>query len=157
MLHANEVHTKAVSETPNSKQASTMLLRSLLKPSTFKALKPRLHGSHRRKWKVPQRCSFGTAGGMLSRVVKESQSDPGKVIMNIGAIASLSGFMMSDIMHLRILSVVGSGCGITYNLTRKPPQINAVLWGLVFASVNIYQLYHRIWNAKRKFHTPMMR
>ncbi len=79
---------------------------------------------------------------MLSRVVKESQSDPGKVIMNIGAIASLSGFMMSDIMHLRILSVVGSGCGITYNLTRKPPQINAVLWGLVFASVNIYQLYH---------------
>ena len=110
-----------------------MLLRPLLSSSKGKALKPLLHGNLRRKWrwKGPQRCSFGTAGGVLSRVVKESQSDPGKVIMNIGAIASLSGFMMSDMMRLRILSVVGSGCGITYNLTRKPPQINAVLWGLV--------------------------
>jgi len=55
---------------------------------------------------------------------------------------SLSGFMMSDVMHLRFLSICGSMCGITYNVTRKPPQYNACYWGLVFVSVNIYHLYY---------------
>lgn len=46
-------------------------------------------------------------------------------------------------MNLRLLSICGSACGITYNLTRKPsPQYNAVLWGLVFVSVNVYHLYY---------------
>ena len=62
--------------------------------------------------------------------------DFGTFMLNFGAISSLSGFMMSDILHLRALSIVGSLSGITYNMTRSPRQINAVLWGLVFMAVN---------------------
>ena len=78
----------------------------------------------------------------FNQVVKVAKNDPGNLVMNMGAILSLSGFMMSDVMHLRALSVCGSMCGITFNMTRKPPQYNAVMWGLVFVSVNVYHLYH---------------
>jgi hypothetical protein len=58
-------------------------------------------------------------------------------MMNFGAITSLTGFAMSDILYLRSLSIVGSLCGIVYNITRVPKQLNAVVWGLVFISVNL--------------------
>ena len=63
--------------------------------------------------------TLGSGESVITRVVKEAKTDPGKMIMNFGAIASLTGFMMTDVMYLRSLSVVGSACGITYNLTRK--------------------------------------
>ncbi len=44
--------------------------------------------------------------------------DFGTVVMNVGAISGLVGFMMSDVLHLRLLSITGSLCGITYNITR---------------------------------------
>ena len=66
--------------------------------------------------------------------------DFGTCMLNLGAITSLSGFLMTDVLWLRSLSVVGSFCGITYNLTRVPKQYNAVAWGLVFASVNTVQI-----------------
>ena len=48
--------------------------------------------------------------------------------------ASLSGFMMSDILYLRCLSVFGSLCGGLYNITRSPRQMQAVYWSCLFAS-----------------------
>ena len=86
-------------------------------------------------------CFTQRSRSFFTRAVDKAKSDPGKLIMNVGAIASLSGFMMSDVMHLRALSILGSACGMCYNFTRKPRQINALLWGLVFASVNVYHLY----------------
>jgi len=77
-----------------------------------------------------------------TKILDKAKSDPGNLVMNAGAIISLSGFMMSDVMYLRGLSIVGSMCGMSFNLTRKPPQYNAVMWGLVFVSVNVYHLYH---------------
>ena len=61
--------------------------------------------------------------------------------MNLGAVSSLTGFMMTDVMHLRALSVFGSLCGITYNSTRAPPQWNGVAWGCVFISTNLYMMW----------------
>lgn len=61
--------------------------------------------------------------------------------MNLGAIASLTGFCMSDVLHLRMLSIFGSCCGVTYNFTRDPRQLNGVAWGLFFISVNSYMIY----------------
>lgn len=65
------------------------------------------------------------------------QIDFGTSMMNFGAITSLTGFAMSDILYLRSLSIIGSLCGITYNITRAPKQLNAVVWGLIFISVNL--------------------
>jgi len=47
---------------------------------------------------------------------------------------------MTDVLYLRALSILGSGCGITYNVTRVPKQLNAVAWGCVFISVNLVQI-----------------
>jgi len=59
----------------------------------------------------------------------------------VGAISSLTGFMMADVLHLRTLSIFGSLCGISYNITRKPPQYNACAWGGIFMSVNLFMIY----------------
>jgi hypothetical protein len=72
---------------------------------------------------------------------KMKRPDNGTILMNVGAIAGLTGFAMSDVMYLRSLSVFGSFCGIAYNLTRTPSQINACLWSGLFISVNGYQIY----------------
>jgi len=66
--------------------------------------------------------------------------DFGTSMLNFGAITSLSGFMMTDVLWLRSLSCLGSVCGILYNVTRVPKQINAVAWGCVFISVNVVQI-----------------
>ena len=38
--------------------------------------------------------TLGSGESVITRVVKEAKTDPGKIIMNFGAIASLTGFMM---------------------------------------------------------------
>ena len=60
--------------------------------------------------------------------------------MNVGAVTSLTGFMMSDILYLRTLSVFGSLCGVTYNATRQPMQKNGMLWGFFFIAVNSFMV-----------------
>jgi hypothetical protein len=60
--------------------------------------------------------------------------------MNCGAVLSLSAFMMHDVLILRLLSMCGTCCGMAFNFTRQPRQINAVAWGMVFISVNALQV-----------------
>ena len=67
--------------------------------------------------------------------------DKGAVLMNIGAITGLTGFMMSDVLLLRCLSICSSMCGITYNFTRSPKQINACAWGGIYISVNLFMIF----------------
>jgi hypothetical protein len=70
--------------------------------------------------------------------------DFGTAMMNFGAVTSLSGFCMTDVLLLRGLSVMGSLCGIVYNVTRVPKQLNAVAWGCVFISVNVVRIVQLI-------------
>lgn len=86
--------------------------------------------------------SFSGFRAWLSKIYK--RLDFGTLIMNLGAISGLLGFMMSDVLHLRMLSIMGSACGITYNITRAPRQINACLWGAVFISTNMYMIVQLI-------------
>ena len=89
--------------------------------------------------------SFASAAvrkGRLSQLYENL--DFGTVIMNLGAVSGLCGFMMSDVLYLRMLSICGSLCGITYNITRTPRQINACLWGAVFISTNAFMIVQLI-------------
>jgi CRP-like cAMP-binding protein len=70
--------------------------------------------------------------------------DWGTVVMNVGAVSGLCGFMMSDVLYLRILSICGSLCGVGYNITRTPRQINACLWGGVFITTNLFMIVQLI-------------
>eukprot|EP00656_Telonema_subtile_P040483 TRINITY_DN4554_c0_g1_i3.p1 TRINITY_DN4554_c0_g1~~TRINITY_DN4554_c0_g1_i3.p1 ORF type:complete len:354 (-),score=94.17 TRINITY_DN4554_c0_g1_i3:622-1683(-) len=67
--------------------------------------------------------------------------DAGRILMNVGAVASLTGFMMTDVLYLRALSVFGSFCGVTYNATRAPRQYNGMAWGCVFMATNVVMIY----------------
>jgi hypothetical protein len=51
----------------------------------------------------------------------KASRDKGLILMNVGAVASLSGFCMTDVLSLRMLNICGSLCGMAYNLTRCVP------------------------------------
>lgn len=73
------------------------------------------------------------------RYSKLSDAQMGRIggyFLNAGAILGLAGFMMTDVLLLRSLSICSSMCGIAFNVTRSPKQWNAVAWGVVFASTN---------------------
>lgn len=66
--------------------------------------------------------------------------DFGTAIMSFGATASLTGFLMSDVLHLRSLSILGSTCGLIFNYTRSPRQLVACGWGSLFISINLFMI-----------------
>jgi len=68
------------------------------------------------------------------------REDFGRAFMNLGSLMGLVGFSMSDILLLRWLAVGGSLCGIVYNYTRNPCQVNAVLWAIVFIVLNLIMI-----------------
>eukprot|EP01127_Copromyxa_protea_P019864 TRINITY_DN652_c0_g3_i3.p1 TRINITY_DN652_c0_g3~~TRINITY_DN652_c0_g3_i3.p1 ORF type:complete len:329 (-),score=43.77 TRINITY_DN652_c0_g3_i3:106-1092(-) len=68
------------------------------------------------------------------------KEDYGRAFMNLGSLMGLVGFSMSDILLLRWLAVGGSLCGIVYNYTRNPCQVNAVLWAIVFIVLNLIMI-----------------
>lgn len=104
-----------------------------------------------------QQLGKGPALGQKAPPAGESW-DAGRLIMNLGAVSSLSGFMMSDVLYLRCLSVFGSLCGITYNATRQPAQWNGVAWGCVFISTNLYMIYNLLLErAEIKFSVDELR
>ena len=52
---------------------------------------------------------------------------------------SMLAFVMTDILHLRCFAALGTSCAIFFNWQRAPPW-NAVVWGLVFVSINVFQI-----------------
>jgi CRP-like cAMP-binding protein len=67
----------------------------------------------------------------------------GILILNIGSLATLTGFTRTDILELRLLSITGSLSSVIYFLTRPPPFVyGSVIWSLIFASTNAYMVYY---------------
>jgi hypothetical protein len=63
--------------------------------------------------------------------------DFGTAMMNIGALKPLTGFMMTDVLLLRTLSIFGSLCRVVYNVTCVPRQWNAVpVFKAAFDAIN---------------------
>jgi CRP-like cAMP-binding protein len=63
------------------------------------------------------------------------------LLFNFGSICALTGFTRSDVLELRTLSVIGSLCGVVYNLVQTPRRLSPLLWGLTFASVNGWKIF----------------
>jgi hypothetical protein len=59
---------------------------------------------------------------------------------NVGAMSTLAAFSMSNVLHLRVLAIVGQLCGIFFCATRDPPLWNPVAWQAVFLAVNAANL-----------------
>ncbi len=54
-------------------------------------------------------------------------------------LSSCACFIATDILHLRLLSVLGTSCASFFNWNRAPPW-NAVYWGLAFVTINATQI-----------------
>lgn len=86
----------------------------------------------------------GTAGGLLALARRNAGT-----IYNFGMMSSCACFIATDILHLRLLSVLGTSCAIFFNWNRAPPW-NAVYWGVAFVSINVAQIGLLIQERQRK-------
>ena len=71
---------------------------------------------------------------VIMRAVAFAKANPELMLLNVGMISSLTGFMMSNVLHLRVLSVFGSVCGMIYNTKNRVWP--SVAWGGIFVAVN---------------------
>ena len=70
------------------------------------------------------------------------------ILLNVGNIASLVGFAMTDFLALRCLTLFSGAMGFIYNITRSPPLHLPAAWGLVFMTVNGYMTYNLLMEDK---------
>jgi CRP-like cAMP-binding protein len=80
---------------------------------------------------------------LYNRMSQWFANNYGILILNIGSLATLTGFTRTDILELRLLSITGSLSSVIYFLTRPPPFVyGSVIWSLIFASTNAYMVYY---------------
>ena len=139
------------------RRATTPLLRTRFGAGPTQRLLPRLSTAAgrsrlsplpRRMSTVAEQPTQPTMRGRLRQALVDLKEDKGRILMNVGAVASLTGFMMSDVLHLRLLSIFGSCCGCVFNFTRSPRQLNGVAWGCFFISTNVVMVYKLLQERK---------
>jgi len=52
----------------------------------------------------------------------------------------LFSYLVRDILHLRLLTIVAACCLVTYFYNQPEPMMTVVCWNLFFVSLNIFQL-----------------
>jgi hypothetical protein len=52
----------------------------------------------------------------------------------------LFSYLVRDILHLRILTIVAAGCLVTYFYCQPEPMLTVVGWNLFFIALNAVQL-----------------
>jgi hypothetical protein len=63
------------------------------------------------------------------------------LILNFGSMATLLGFTRSDVLELRSLAMTGNCTFVIYSLLSPPPiKWPAIMWSMLFASVNGYNI-----------------
>lgn len=62
------------------------------------------------------------------------------IILNFGSMATLLGFTRSDVLELRSLALTGNCTFIVYSLISPPIKWPAIMWSMLFASVNGYNI-----------------
>jgi CRP-like cAMP-binding protein len=76
----------------------------------------------------------------------------GVLAVNIGSMCTLIGFTRSDVLELRILSVLGSVMGVVYNVSHPQILWPPVLWGCTFLSVNGFKIYQIVQERNADVH-----
>lgn len=54
----------------------------------------------------------------------------------------LFSYMVRDMLHLRVLTIVAACCLVTYFYNQAEPLMTVVYWNLFFVALNVFQLGH---------------
>ena len=57
----------------------------------------------------------------------------------------LLSYLVKDILHLRLLTIVAACCLVTYFYNQAEPLITVVCWNLFFVGLNVLQLTRILW------------
>lgn len=61
-------------------------------------------------------------------------------LINAANLLFVLGYFTTDMLRLRLLSVVGTTLAVTYFATQPEPIMTVVLWNLLFLVLNIAQV-----------------
>jgi len=59
------------------------------------------------------------------------------MVYHAGTVLSLTGVFMKDMLHLRLLTLIGSACSMAYYCTRRPILWGPIMWGMIFGLANL--------------------
>lgn len=62
------------------------------------------------------------------------------ILINVANVLFILGYFTTDMLRLRLLSVVATACVVAYFYSQPEPLMNVVLWNLVFLALNLVQL-----------------
>ena len=61
-------------------------------------------------------------------------------LIYVANILYLFSYMVRDILHLRILTIIAACCLVTYFYNQAEPLMTVVYWNLFFVALNVFQL-----------------
>ena len=61
----------------------------------------------------------------------------------------LFSYLVRDILHLRLLTIVAACCLVTYFYNQAEPMLTVVGWNLFFVTLNVVQLTRILWERYR--------
>lgn len=61
----------------------------------------------------------------------------------------LFSYLVRDILHLRLLTIVAACCLVTYFYNQSEPMMTVVGWNLFFVTLNVLQLTRILWERYR--------
>ena len=61
----------------------------------------------------------------------------------------LASYLVRDILHLRLLTVIAACCLVTYFYHQPQPLMTVVYWNLFFVALNVFQLVHIVRTRRR--------
>ncbi len=62
------------------------------------------------------------------------------ILINAANVLFMLGYFTTDMLRLRLLSVVATSCVVVYFYSQPEPLMNVVAWNVVFLTLNIVQL-----------------
>ncbi len=62
------------------------------------------------------------------------------ILINAANVFFVLGYFTTDMLRLRLLSVVGTSCVVTYFYSQPEPMMNVVAWNLLFLLLNLVQV-----------------
>ena len=62
------------------------------------------------------------------------------LLINAANVIFMLGYFTTDMLRLRLLSVVATSCVVAYFYSQPEPMMNVVAWNLVFLVLNLIQL-----------------